>query len=171
MIRTMTIAFAATIASSCMFFAVSQPASAAQEGPQTHMVEAPFEDVMLDLQDAVVGRGLVIDYTGNVDKMLERTAEAAGSVTESGTKSPYLHAKYIQFCSAKLTHEAVSANPQNLSICPYLVYLYETQDQPGTVHIGYRKPVFGPSKASHKIETKINTFLQAIIDEVAGVAN
>jgi len=155
----------ATLALTGFLLAAGSTVSAEETGPKMRTVEASFADVLLELQDAVIGRGLVIDFTGNVDKMLERTAEAAESVTETGEKSPYLAAKYLQFCSAKLTHEAVSANPANLSICPYIVYLYETRTAPGQVHISYRKPVFGPSKASRAIEVKINAFLQEIIDE------
>lgn len=146
-------------------------AFAADTGPKVRSIKTPFEDVHLDLQDAIIGRGLVVDYTGHIDKMLERTAEAAGSITDTGDKTPYLNAKYLQFCSAKLTHEAVSANPQNLSICPYVVYLYETRTSPGIVYLGYRKPAFGPSKASRVIKAKINAFLQSIVDETADAAN
>ncbi|NRG19301.1 DUF302 domain-containing protein [Rhizobiales bacterium] len=157
-------------AMACLFalaFLAPAGAQATQENQTTKAVKATFEDVMLELQDAVIGRGLVIDYTGHVDKMLERTAEAAGGVTTAGGLSPYLNAKYVQFCSAKLTHEAVNANPQNLSICPYLVFIYETKAEPGTVHVGYRKPVFDPSQASEAISEKINAFLQEIVDDVA----
>ncbi len=42
-------------------------------------VEADFEDVLTDLQDTIINKGLVIDYVGNVDNMLERTAKAVGS--------------------------------------------------------------------------------------------
>jgi len=156
-----------TFALSALFLALAQPAIAGDNEPRVRAIKAPFEDVLLDLQDAIISRGLVIDYTGHIDKMLMRTAEAAGSVTETGEKSPYLNAKYLQFCSAKLTHEAVSANPQNLSICPYVVYLYETRTTPGTTYLGYRKPAFGPSKASRVIKVKINEFLQSIVDETA----
>lgn len=161
MIRLMTFALTALV------LVFVQPAFAGESGPRVRVIKAAFEDVFLDLQDTIIARGLVIDYTGHIDKMLMRTAEAAESITESGEKTPYLNAKYLQFCSAKLTHEAVSANPQNLSICPYIIYLYETRTTPGTVYLGYRKPAFGPSKASRAIKVKINDFLQSIVDETA----
>ena len=157
----------AAVLASALWVFTAAAATAGETAPETRTIEAPFEDVLLELQDNVIGRGLVIDYTGHVDKMLERTAEAAGSVTSEGSPSPYLNAKYIQFCSARLTHEAVSASPRNLAICPYLVYVYETRTDPGTVQIGYRKPVFGPSKASRKVEASVNAFLQEIVDQVA----
>lgn len=160
-----------TTAMTALILIFAQPAFAAETEPRVRSIKAPFEDVHQELQDAIIGRGLVVDYVGHIDKMLERTAEAAGSITETGEKTPYLHAKYLQFCSAKLTHEAVSANPQNLSICPYVIYLYESRSAPGTVYLGYRKPAFGPSKASRVIKAKINIFLQSIVDETADAAN
>ena len=162
--RKLAIGIALTLTA---FFAASS-LSIAQDNPITHYtksVQAEFDDVFADLQDSVVNRGLVIDYVGNVDNMLLRTAKAVGSVTSDGQKSPYLHAKYMQFCSAKLTHKAVSADPENLAICPYIVYLYETRAKPGQVTLGYRPPVFGPSKRSRQIKAEVLEFLQGIISE------
>jgi len=124
-----------------------------------------FEDVWQDLKDAVINRGLVIDYVGQVDKMLERTSTVANSVTVTGSQSPYLHAKYLQFCSSKLTHAAVSANPYNLAICPYVVFAFEVKTKPGEIIVGYRRPVAGPSKRTRAAVTKIDTLLDGIVKE------
>ena len=94
-----------------------------------------FDDVVADLQDEVVNRGLVIDYVGHVNDMLTRTSEATGS------QSPYANAVYMHFCSAALTHAAVSADPQNIALCPYVVFAYEEAAKPGSVIVGYRRPV------------------------------
>jgi hypothetical protein len=128
-------------------------------------VKGAFDDVFLDLRDAIINRGLQIDYTGHVDQMLERTSKAAGSVTENGVKSPYLHAKYIQFCSAKLTHESVSANPYNLAICPYVIFIFEARAEPGTIVVGYREPQAGPSKLSKAAFAKVAKLLNDIMTE------
>lgn len=128
-------------------------------------VNAEFDEVFADLQDTIINEGLVIDFIGNVDTMLERTSGAAKSVTPTGQKSPYLHAKYLQFCSSKLTHDAVSADPQNLAICPYIFFVYETRSKPGSITLGYRPPVFGPSKRSKKIKVEVLEYLQAIVDK------
>ncbi len=144
-------------------------ASLAQPAGKKHFsTKAAFEDVLADLKDAIVNRGLVIDYTGHVDKMLERTSAAAGSVTETGSKSPYLHAKYIQFCSAKLTHQAVSANPYNLAICPYVIFVFEAKSEPGKIVVGYRRPIAGPSKYSKTALGRIETLLDGIAKEATG---
>ena len=124
-----------------------------------------FEDVYADLQDAIINRGLVIDYVGHLDQMLERTSEAVGSVSGKGAKSPYKAAKFLQFCSSKLSHEVVSANPTNIAICPFVVFVYELRSQPGVVTVGYRKPISGPSKLSRKAFAKIEKLLNGIIED------
>ncbi len=126
---------------------------------------ASFDEIFAELQDVIINEGLVIDFVGHVDNMLLRTSEAAASVTPSGQKSPYLNAKYLQFCSANLTHKAISADPHNLAICPYVFFIYETHSNPGNVTVGFRPPLFGPSKRSGKIKAQVIEFLQGIIDK------
>ena len=103
----------ANIALAAAIFAA--PATVLGGEPATTIKTATgdFDDVFADLQDAVINRGLVIDYVGDVGKMLERTADAAKG---SDTKAPYLNARYLQFCSAVLTHEAVDADAHNLAM-------------------------------------------------------
>lgn len=67
--------YAATFSLSLAGVAIA-PAMANGEEDRMKTVEATFESVLQDLQDAVVNRGLVIDYIGHVDTMLERTADA-----------------------------------------------------------------------------------------------
>ena len=55
-----------------------QTAMSAEPGDNIKTVEANFAQVFQDLQDEVVNKGLVIDYIGHVDTMLERTSEASG---------------------------------------------------------------------------------------------
>jgi len=136
-----------------------QTAMSAEPGDNIKTVEANFAQVFQDLQDEVVNKGLVIDYIGHVDTMLERTSEASGV-----EKSPYLHAKYFQFCSSALTHEAVAADSQNLAMCPYLVFAYETRAKPGTVSVGFREPTLTSSEKSQAAATKVRNLLQGIVE-------
>lgn len=142
-------------------------ATADSSKPQHYKTSGQFEDVWQDLQDAIINRGLKVDYVGHIGKMLERTSAAAGSVTASGSQSPYLNAKYLQFCSAKLTHQSVSANPFNLSICPYVVFAFEAKTKPGEIVVGYRRPVPGPSKRTRAAIANINKLLDEIVKEAA----
>ncbi len=129
--------------------------------------EGKFSEIREDLKNAIVNRGYVVDYVGQFNKMLERTSEAVGSVTASGAKSPYKDAEFMQFCAAKLTHDAISSSPQNIVNCPYVVYIYELGSKPGLIHVGYRKPVAGPSKKSREAIDKIDQLLADIVKEAA----
>jgi hypothetical protein len=139
-----------------------QPANAADDMVPMKTVEAAFDTVFQDLTDAVVNRGLVIDYTGHVDTMLSRTASVAGS-----GKSPYANARYMQFCSSTLTHEAVAADASNISMCPYLVFAYETTAEPGKVVIGFRPPDLRNDDASKAVRQKVEKLLGQIVSEAA----
>ena len=134
-------------------------------GFQAYETRGTFSDVLADLKDAIIDRGLVIDYTGYLNNMLKRTSETVGSVTETGSKTPYVDAQFMQFCSAKLSHEVISANPQNIAICPYVVFIYELKADPGSIHVGYRRPITGPSKRSRKAFAKIDALLADIVKE------
>ena len=51
----------------------------------TYSKAAPYEDVKFELSDAIIRRGLVVDHTGQIGTMLERTgALATASRIESG---------------------------------------------------------------------------------------
>ena len=137
------------------------------DGYKAYIKDGTFDDVLFELNNAIVDRGLVVDYTGHLGAMLERTSEAVGSVTPAGSKSPYLKAKYLQFCSAKLTHEVVSANPLNIAICPYVVFIFELKSDPGKIHVGYRKPIAGPSRLTRRATAKVEALLDDITKEAA----
>lgn len=122
-------------------------------------VEAEFEDIFADLEDAIVNAGLVVEHTGHIGRMLERTSGAV-----DGGKLPYTQAKYMQFCSAKMTFEAASADPRNMSMCPFVVFAYQTPDDTEKVSVGYRSPDFGSIPADDPLSMKIHGFLKSIID-------
>jgi hypothetical protein len=110
----------------------------------------------------VINRGLVIDYTGHVDTMLSRTAE-----------QPVPPSHPLQMpatCSSvlpTLTHEAVAADASNISMCPYLVFAYETTAEPGKVVIGFRPPDLRNDEASRAVRQKIEKLLGDIVSEAA----
>ncbi len=163
--RTILHALVAVFAA--LSLALPVAAADTQLGYQALKRKASFEDVETDLRDAIINRGMTIDYVGHISKMLERTSEAVGSVTEEGSKSPYKEANYFQFCSAKLTHDVVSKNPLNISICPYVIFLFELKTEPGVIHIGYRRPFGGPSAISRKAVAAVEALLGKIIQDVA----
>jgi uncharacterized protein (DUF302 family) len=145
----------------------------AQINPRyTTSIEGTFEDVYDEFKNAIINEGLTIDYVGNVDQMLERTSQAQIDTDDidqnlKQVTPVYLFAKYMQFCSSALTHKAVQANPNNLSMCPFLVFIYETNANPGRIIIGYRPPTLSTDKASKAISQEVVLFLNGIINEVA----
>ncbi len=138
-----------------------------KHGYKTVTKQAAFADVRDDLKDAIINRGFVVDYVGHFNTMLLRTSKAAGSVTADGIKSPYKNAQYLQFCAAKLTHEAISADPRNIANCPYVVFVYEMGYAPGKITVGYRLPAVGPTRTSKRIAKKIEALLDGIVAEAA----
>ena len=92
----------------------------------TFEVEAAFEDVTFDLNNAIVNRGLKIDYRGMIGEMLKRTAEDVGS-----EKPLYAHAEFFHFCSAVLSRRAMETDLGNIAYCPYVVFAYEPAAKPG----------------------------------------
>lgn len=157
----------AVLLAAAFMTAIASPMAYADEGLKELTRTGNFAEVRDDVKNAIINRGYVVDYVGQFNKMLERTSEAVGSVTEAGAKSPYKDAEFMQFCAAKFTHEAISANPQNIVNCPYVVYVYELTAKPGLIHIGYRVPVSGPSKIARKAVSKIDSMLNDIITEAA----
>lgn len=133
----------------------------------TISIEGTFDDVFDEFKNAIIGQGVTIDYIGNVDQMLERTSKAQVSSNGEKHEPVYLFAKYMQFCSSALTHKAVQANPQNLSMCPFLVFIYETTANPGHIVIGYRPPTLSIDEESKIIFQEVVSFLNDILDEVA----
>lgn len=135
--------------------------------PYVISINGDFDDVYDELKNAIINEGLTIDYVGNVDQMLERTSQVNISENSKQASPIYLSAKYMQFCSSALTHKAVRANPQNLSMCPFLVFIYETIDNPGSIVIGYRPPTLSTDEDSKIISQEVVLFLNGILTEVA----
>ncbi|MEM9472622.1 MAG: DUF302 domain-containing protein [Pseudomonadota bacterium] len=156
---TAAVALAAAIAAA--------PTSALAGAPAETIktVAGEFDDVFGDLQDAVINRGLVVDYVGDVGKMLERTADAARG---ADSKPPYLHARYLQFCSSALTHEAADADVHNLAMCPYVVFAYQTRARPDEVSVGYRQVTLAHDETSQAAQAKVHALLEAIVNEAVG---
>lgn len=96
----------------------------------TYDFDGSFEDAAFGVESAIVGRGLVIDYTSHVGEMLERTREDTGSdVVLFDQADIYL------FCSAVVSREVMEADPMNIANCPYGIFITDTE---GDVAIGYR---------------------------------
>ena len=124
-----------------------------------HTTKSDFAAALFSLENAIVNRGLVIDHVGYLGKMLERTTQATGG------QSPYTSARYLNFCSAKLSQAAMEANPENIAICPYVMFVYELKAEPGKARIGFRRPSGAIEPASQKAVADIEKLLTEIAQE------
>jgi hypothetical protein len=127
---------------------------------KTYGKKGSYEDVKFELNDAIIRRGLAIDYTGQINQMLERTGADVGS-----TKHVYANAEFFMFCSAKLSRAMIEADPANLGYCPYVIFLYETADKPGDIVIGYRRALPRGDTASQKALAAIDALLDGIVKD------
>lgn len=132
------------------------------QGLKTYTKKAKFEDVKQDLTDAIVNKGLKIDYNGKIGDMLERTGADVGS-----SKPIYKGAEFVTFCSAKLSRAMMEADPLNIASCPYVMFVYESVAKPGEVVVGYRQTIARGSSASKKALAEIDKLLDAIAKETA----
>jgi uncharacterized protein (DUF302 family) len=129
----------------------------AQDDVTTFTTEAPFAEVIADLEDAVVNRGYVVDYHGHIGDMLARTA---GDI--AGAKPLYKAAEILQFCSATISRKAMEADIANIAYCPYVLFAYESVEDPGKVTLGFRRLPEGGGR------DEVNTLLEEIAGEAAG---
>jgi uncharacterized protein (DUF302 family) len=141
--------------------------AAAQDATGEHVtiytVDGNYEDVRLDLENAIVNRGLVIDYEAFIGEMLNRTAEDVGA-----ERQVYTRAETLQFCSAVLSRRTMEADPTNVAFCPYIVFAYEETDAEGTIHVGYRRLPETGEEESRAALAEVNALLDEIVREAVG---
>lgn len=105
----------------------------AEPKPVTYEIEDSFDNVTFAVESAIVGAGLVIDFTSHTGEMLERTRADVGSETVLFTA-----ADMFSFCSATISRQVMEADLSNIQNCPYTIFVYETPDAPGKVIVGHR---------------------------------
>lgn len=133
--------------------------SAAASEVRTVTRPGSFDDARFELNNAIVDKGLKIDYHGKLGDMLDRTGADVGS-----TKPIYKAAEFFTFCSAKLSRTMMEADAAHIAFCPFVIFLYERADKAGEVVIGYRRPVAaGGSAATGKALAEIDALLADII--------
>lgn len=111
--------------------------------------DGSFEDATFGVENAIVDKGLVIDYVSHVGEMLNRTGADVGSdVVIFDNASIYL------FCSAVVSRKVMEANPDNVAFCPYSVFV---TDKGGKVEVGYQDYPDGPMDL-------VEELLQEVVD-------
>ena len=128
------------------------PAAFAQDAT-TYPFDGPFEDATFAVENAIIGRGLVVDHTSHVGEMLARTGADVGSdIVLFDAADAYL------FCSAVLSRKVMEADPLNIAHCPYSVFVI---DRAGKVEVGYRNMPQGAMQ-------EVQQLLDAIAREATG---
>ncbi|WP_460273211.1 DUF302 domain-containing protein [Celeribacter sp. ULVN23_4] len=129
-------------------FAAPVAAPAFAEGQAiTFDYDGTFQDATFAVEDAIVSKGLVIDYRSHTGDMLERTREDVGSDVVI-----FDHADVFLFCSAVVSRQVMEADPANIVHCPYSIYV---ADREGQVTIGFRDYPDGPMQAVEDLLTEI----------------
>ena len=127
--------------------------AAASETPITVSFDGSFEDATFAVENAIVGKGLVIDYVSHVGEMLNRTGADVGSDTMI-----FKSADVFLFCSAVVSREVMEADPMNIAHCPYGIFVAEGDEG---VIVGYRDYPDGPMQT-------VENLLSEIVNEAVG---
>lgn len=146
-----------------LILAVVGVVSAAAAKPKTdggiriYEKSGTYEDVRFDLENAIVDRGFKIDFNGKIGDMLKRTADDVGA-----KKPVFKNAEFFTFCSARVSRKAVEADPRALGFCPYTLFVYELEREPGKIRVGYRRPALIGSAETRKLLTELDKLLGQI---------
>ena len=123
-----------------------------------------FDEVRDNVKLAIENRGLVVDYQAEVGKMLDRTGADVGS-----TKKIFANAQTLQFCSAKLSRQAMEVSAGNVVFCPYSIAVYATAAKPDEVFVAYRRLEGGSAgPASRQVLRQVDALLDAVAREAVG---
>lgn len=126
------------------------PIAATAQDAITFPYAGSFEDASFAVENAIVDRGLVIDFTSHVGEMLNRTGADMGSDV-----TIFDNAQIFLFCSAAVSRRVMEADPMNIMHCPYGIFVAERE---GEVMIGHRDYPDGPMQ-------EVEALLDAIILE------
>ena len=151
------------IAAAFAILVASGIAAESRSAVRIYAVKDNFENVKQDVIDAVIKRGLVVDYTAHIGAMLARTAKDVGA-----SKTIYSDAETVQFCSATLSRRTMEADPTNIAFCPYVIFVYTLPGSPGMTNVGYRPLPTGGSKESRTAIDAVNALLDDIVRAAAG---
>ena len=151
------------IATAFAILVASGIAAESRSDVRIYAVKDNFESVKQDVIDAIIKRGLVVDYTAHIGAMLARTAKDVGA-----SKTIYSDAQTVQFCSATLSRRTMEADPTNVAFCPYVIFVYALPGSPGMTNVGYRPLPRVGSKQSRAAIDAVNALLDGIVRAAVG---
>ncbi len=142
-----------------------QTALAADTDVVRYSKKASFDEVRQDLEIAIQNRGLKIDNTSFIHKMLERTKKDVGAKL-----TVYKEGQSFSFCSARLSRATMEADAHNMAFCPYSIVVYSTAADPKTVHVAYRRPYRADGSPASRASLKdVENLLDGIAREALGM--
>lgn len=119
-----------------------------------------FKEVKERVLHAIENRGLVLNYTARIGAMLERTGKDIGAA-----RPVYVDAELLEFCSAKVSRDAMEADPRNIVFCPYGIAIYALPKEPGKVYLAYRRQGVSGAGRSAKARQGVDKLLADIVAE------
>jgi len=143
------------------FLFLTASAAATTKSENRLKIKSSYQDIKFEIENAIINKGFVIDFNGNIAKMLENTAN-----TVDNPKTVFKNAEFWQFCSSKITRRLVEQNPANLTFCPFVIYAFETTADPGIVSIGFRPLHTTGIGYNKRIVEEVNNLLHSIVFEV-----
>ncbi|MDH5535829.1 MAG: DUF302 domain-containing protein [Betaproteobacteria bacterium] len=143
-----------------VLLAASGGAGAQTPGVAIHSVSGSFDDVKERVVMAIEARGMVLNYTAKIGDMLERTGKDIGR-----DRPIYAKAELLEFCSSKLSRDAMEADARNIVFCPYAIAVYSMERDAKKVYVSYRKLGSLGSGQSIKALRAVDRLLEEIVRE------
>ena len=133
----------------------------ADEAPvKSVRVTGDFENIRDSVRQAIEGKGINIAHTLPASDMLNRTGKDFGI-----EKNVFLQAETVEFCSARISHRLVQANPENILLCPFTISVYVLSDDPEHVYLSWRRPFSTSDPESQAAVQDMVELIEAIIRE------
>lgn len=129
------------------------------EHMRVYSIEGDFELYREAVEMAITNRGIVINNVAHIGAMLSRTG------ADLGGEALFTDAQALEFCSAGLSRRMMEADPHHIAFCPYVVTVYETVDDPGVIHLGYRRPALVGDADSREALQAVEDLLDEIVRE------
>ncbi len=152
------------------------------------VVDDNYEDIRSNLIDAIEQKAINISKIYHASDMLNRTQEEVFNIktfynkaisnfdkmlntppdskNKKAVQQIYKKAEIIAFCSAKISHELVIANPLNISLCPFEIALYTLNSSPNQTHIVYTE-LSALDQKSQKSTTDANELIKSLVQSAS----
>lgn len=150
------------IAAALGFALISAAGNVAAQTPGVviHTAKGGFEDLRERVVMAIEGRGMVINYTAKIGDMPARTGKDIGSA-----RAIYAKAELLEFCSARLSRDAIEADARNIVFCPYGIAVYTLPAEADKVYVSYRELGALGSPRSRTALRAVDKMLDEIVRE------